>query len=113
MKKRIKSVVERGEICLDYVTDEQQRQIINKYRTPSFSRVNHPTIIQVYLFSISIFKQSLIQVHIQTHYFNETIPIRDKFYRRKGLTKKVNYYLSVFCFSGFNHLNLKLKSLTL
>ncbi|KAL9991764.1 putative cellulose synthase (UDP-forming) [Helianthus debilis subsp. tardiflorus] len=47
MKKRIKSVVERSEICLDYVTDEQQRQIINKYRTPRFSRVNHPTIIQV------------------------------------------------------------------
>ncbi|KAL8210039.1 hypothetical protein R6Q57_006771 [Mikania cordata] len=47
MKIRIENTVERGEICPDYITDESQRQIFSKYRTPGFSRANHPTIIQV------------------------------------------------------------------
>ncbi|KAI3828765.1 hypothetical protein L1987_02875 [Smallanthus sonchifolius] len=47
MKMRIENVVERGEVCPDYISDEPQRQIFNKYRTLGFSRANHPTIIQV------------------------------------------------------------------
>ncbi|KAM0069991.1 putative cellulose synthase (UDP-forming) [Helianthus debilis subsp. tardiflorus] len=47
MKIRIENVVERGDICPDYITSESQRQIFNNYRIPGFSRANHPAIIQV------------------------------------------------------------------
>ncbi|KAD6453595.1 hypothetical protein E3N88_08300 [Mikania micrantha] len=47
MKIRIENTVERGEICPGYIIDESQRQIFSKYRTPGFSRANHPAIIQV------------------------------------------------------------------
>ncbi|KAK9059347.1 hypothetical protein SSX86_021967 [Deinandra increscens subsp. villosa] len=47
MKTRVENVVERGEVCPYYITNEPQRQAFNKYRTTEFSRTNHPTIIQV------------------------------------------------------------------
>lgn len=47
MKIRVNNVVERGEVSHEYITDEPQRQAFNKYRTPGFSRSNHPSIIQV------------------------------------------------------------------
>ncbi|KAI7743230.1 hypothetical protein M8C21_024868 [Ambrosia artemisiifolia] len=47
MKIRIENVVDRGEICSEYIINKAQRQIFNKYRNPGFTRVNHPAIIQV------------------------------------------------------------------
>ncbi|KAF5815938.1 putative cellulose synthase (UDP-forming) [Helianthus annuus] len=47
MKIRVENVVERGEVCPYYITNELQRQAFNQYRTPGFTRANHPTIIQV------------------------------------------------------------------
>ncbi|XP_023750400.1 cellulose synthase-like protein G3 [Lactuca sativa] len=47
MKMKVENVVERGEVCPDYIMNELQRQTFNKYRTPGFARSHHPPIIQV------------------------------------------------------------------
>ncbi|KAL8238874.1 hypothetical protein R6Q59_015441 [Mikania micrantha] len=47
LKIRIENVMERGEICPNYITDESQQQIFGKYHKSGFSRDNHPVIIQV------------------------------------------------------------------
>ncbi|KAK1430652.1 hypothetical protein QVD17_13546 [Tagetes erecta] len=47
MKIRVETVMERGQVCPNYITDESCRQVFNKYRTPGFTRLNHPAIIQV------------------------------------------------------------------
>ncbi|KAI3505310.1 hypothetical protein L1887_27375 [Cichorium endivia] len=47
MKRKVENVVERGEVCPEYITTEPQCQTFNKYRTPGFTRSHHPSIIQV------------------------------------------------------------------
>ncbi|KAK1419167.1 hypothetical protein QVD17_28327 [Tagetes erecta] len=47
MKMRIENAVERGTICPEYISDESQHHIFNKYKTSGFSRFSHPAIIQV------------------------------------------------------------------
>lgn len=47
MKIRVENVIERGEVCPDYIANESQHQAFNKFRKPGFTRANHPTIIQV------------------------------------------------------------------
>ncbi|KAI3505311.1 hypothetical protein L1887_27376 [Cichorium endivia] len=47
MKIKVENMVERGEVCPDYITNKPQRQTFNKYRTPGFTRSCHPSIIQV------------------------------------------------------------------
>ncbi|KAI3689896.1 hypothetical protein L2E82_47866 [Cichorium intybus] len=47
MKIKVENVVERGEVCPEYITTEPQRQTFNKYRSLGFTRSHHPSIIQV------------------------------------------------------------------
>lgn len=47
MKIRVENVAERGEVWPEYITSEAQRRTLDKYRTPGFTRSNHPAIIQV------------------------------------------------------------------
>ena len=46
MKVKIEHIVDKGEISDEYITDDQQRQALNKW-TKGFTRIDHPTVIQV------------------------------------------------------------------
>ncbi|GJZ00278.1 cellulose synthase-like protein G3 [Tanacetum coccineum] len=49
MKIKVETVVERGEVYPEYISDEQQQHTFNKYRTSGFTRSNHPAIIEVHI----------------------------------------------------------------
>ncbi|XP_022733526.1 cellulose synthase-like protein G3 isoform X2 [Durio zibethinus] len=48
MKVKVEHIVDKGEISDEYITEDQQRQAFNKW-TNGFTRIHHPTIIQVIL----------------------------------------------------------------
>ncbi|XWS38200.1 hypothetical protein CRYUN_Cryun19dG0110200 [Craigia yunnanensis] len=48
MKVKIEHIVDKGEVSDEYITDDQQRQAFNKW-TKGFTRIDHPTVIQVIL----------------------------------------------------------------
>nr|XP_043629656.1 cellulose synthase-like protein G3 isoform X2 [Erigeron canadensis] len=47
LKIRVENVVERGEVCPHYITNEAQNLTFSKYRISGFTRSNHPAIIQL------------------------------------------------------------------
>lgn len=49
MKMKVESVVERGKVSDEYISSEEERQILSQYWAKDFSRQNHPSIIQVLL----------------------------------------------------------------
>ncbi|KAH6783452.1 cellulose synthase like G3 [Perilla frutescens var. hirtella] len=49
MKLKIESVVERGKVSEEYISSEEEHQILSKYWAKDFSRQNHPSIVQVLL----------------------------------------------------------------
>ncbi|PPR96025.1 hypothetical protein GOBAR_AA24634 [Gossypium barbadense] len=48
MKVKVEHVIDKGEVTDEYITDHQQRQAFNKW-TKSFTRMDHPTVIQIIL----------------------------------------------------------------
>ncbi|MBA0801043.1 hypothetical protein Gohar_011434, partial [Gossypium harknessii] len=48
MKMKVEHVIDKGEVIEEYISDDQQHQAFNKW-TKSFSRMDHPTVIQVIL----------------------------------------------------------------
>ncbi|KAG8375135.1 hypothetical protein BUALT_Bualt10G0068900 [Buddleja alternifolia] len=49
MKIKVENVVERGKISDEYISSEEERQILSQYWTNDFTRQNHPSVIQVLL----------------------------------------------------------------
>ncbi|KAL1532221.1 cellulose synthase-like protein G3 isoform X1 [Salvia divinorum] len=49
MKVKVESVVAKGRVSDEYISREEESQILNQYRAKDFSRQNHPSIIQVLL----------------------------------------------------------------
>lgn len=49
MKMKVESVVAKGKVSDEYISSEEESQILNQYRTKDFSKQNHPPIIQVLL----------------------------------------------------------------
>ncbi|KAL8536399.1 hypothetical protein ACS0TY_011861 [Phlomoides rotata] len=47
MKMKVEDIVERGKIKEEYISSEEERQILSQYWAKDFSRQNHPSIIQV------------------------------------------------------------------
>ncbi|TYI11605.1 hypothetical protein ES332_A09G218400v1 [Gossypium tomentosum] len=48
MKMKVEQVIDKGAVIEEYISDDQQHQAFNKW-TKSFSRMDHPTVIQVIL----------------------------------------------------------------
>ncbi|MBA0801042.1 hypothetical protein Gohar_011433 [Gossypium harknessii] len=48
MKVKVEHVIDKDEVTDEYITDHQQRQAFNKW-TKSFTRMDHPTVIQIIL----------------------------------------------------------------
>ncbi|GJW41693.1 cellulose synthase-like protein G3 [Tanacetum coccineum] len=48
MKIKVETVVERGKVYPEHISDEQQQHTFNKYRTSGFTRSNHPAIIETF-----------------------------------------------------------------
>ncbi|KAK8577597.1 hypothetical protein V6N13_027866 [Hibiscus sabdariffa] len=48
MKVKVKHVVDKGDIIDDYITDDERRQAFNQW-SKGFTRMDHPTVIQVVL----------------------------------------------------------------
>lgn len=48
MKLKVENVVERGQISAEYIADEDQRKVFDKW-SQGFTRHDHPTVIQVLL----------------------------------------------------------------
>ncbi|XP_057802466.1 cellulose synthase-like protein G3 isoform X2 [Salvia miltiorrhiza] len=49
MKMKVESVVKKGKVSDEYISSEEEGQILHQYRTKDFSRQSHPSIIQVLL----------------------------------------------------------------
>ncbi|XP_022849637.1 cellulose synthase-like protein G3 [Olea europaea var. sylvestris] len=49
MKARVESVVEKGKVRDEYISNEKQHQVLSQYWTKDFTRQNHPSVIQVLL----------------------------------------------------------------
>ncbi|KAL0329925.1 UNVERIFIED_CONTAM: Cellulose synthase-like protein G3 [Sesamum radiatum] len=49
MKTKVEGAVERGKVNDEYISSEDERQILTQYRTKDFTRQNHPSVIQVLL----------------------------------------------------------------
>ncbi|CAI9775793.1 unnamed protein product [Fraxinus pennsylvanica] len=49
MKTRVESVVEKGKVSDEYISNEKQHQALSKYWTKGFTRQSHPSVIQVLL----------------------------------------------------------------
>ncbi|KAL2516680.1 Cellulose synthase-like protein G3 [Abeliophyllum distichum] len=49
MKTRVESVVEKGKVSDEYISNEKQLQVLSQYWTQDFTRQNHPSVIQVLL----------------------------------------------------------------
>ncbi|KAL0329926.1 UNVERIFIED_CONTAM: Cellulose synthase-like protein G1 [Sesamum radiatum] len=49
MKTKVEGAVERGKVNDEYISSEDERQILTQYRTKDFTRQNHPSLIQVLL----------------------------------------------------------------
>lgn len=47
MKARVENVLERGKVGEEYITEELQRRALSKWTDGSFTRQDHPTVIQV------------------------------------------------------------------
>lgn len=54
MKARVESVVEKGKVRDEYISNEKQHQVLSQYWTKDFTRQNHPSVIQVYLIFIYV-----------------------------------------------------------
>lgn len=54
MKVRIENVVERGEVREEDIKVEQDRQAFNKWSIPGFTRQDHPSVIQVFIYISSL-----------------------------------------------------------
>ncbi|KAL0312428.1 UNVERIFIED_CONTAM: Cellulose synthase-like protein G3 [Sesamum radiatum] len=49
MKMKVEAAVERGKVKEEYISSEEERQLLSQYRTQDFTRQNHPSLIQVLL----------------------------------------------------------------
>ncbi|XP_035541566.1 cellulose synthase-like protein G3 isoform X2 [Juglans regia] len=49
MKARVENIVERGKVGEEYIASEQEQEAFNKWTAGSFTRQDHPTVIQVLL----------------------------------------------------------------
>ncbi|KAK6137274.1 hypothetical protein DH2020_028989 [Rehmannia glutinosa] len=49
MKMKVENVVERGKINDEYISSEEDRQVLSQYWAEDFSRQNHPSMIKVLL----------------------------------------------------------------
>ncbi|KAL0329927.1 UNVERIFIED_CONTAM: Cellulose synthase-like protein G3 [Sesamum radiatum] len=49
MKMKVEGAVEKGKVNDEYISSEEERQVLSKYRTKDFTRQNHPSLIQVLL----------------------------------------------------------------
>ncbi|KAL3635771.1 hypothetical protein CASFOL_020318 [Castilleja foliolosa] len=49
MKTKVESMVERGKISEEYISSEEDKQVLSQYWANNFSRQNHPSIIKVLL----------------------------------------------------------------
>lgn len=46
MKMKVESVVDRGSLCAEYITNDEERKAFDKW-DKGFTRHHHPTVIQV------------------------------------------------------------------
>ncbi|GER56259.1 cellulose synthase-like protein [Striga asiatica] len=53
MKMKVENVVERGKVCEEYITSEDERRVLEQYWAKDFTRQNHPSIINILLDSKS------------------------------------------------------------
>lgn len=49
MKMKVESVVERGKVSDEYISSEEEAEILRQYLSKDFSRQNHPSVIKVLL----------------------------------------------------------------
>ncbi|KAL7159880.1 hypothetical protein ABFS83_01G056700 [Erythranthe nasuta] len=49
MKMKVENAVEKGKISEEYITSEEERQILSQYCNKDFNRQSHPSVIQVLL----------------------------------------------------------------
>lgn len=47
MRMRIDSVLEKGKVIEEYITNEEERQAFSKWAQPGFTPQQHPSVIQV------------------------------------------------------------------
>lgn len=59
MKVKVEHVIDKDEVTDEYITDHQQRQAFNKW-TKSFTRMDHPTVIQVCLLNLFYLDRSIL-----------------------------------------------------
>ena len=52
MKVRVDNVIEQGKVDGEYITGEGESQVFNIWKD-GFIRQDHPTIIQVHVYSLS------------------------------------------------------------
>lgn len=62
MKMKVESVVEKGEVSDEYISSEEERRVLEQYRSKDFSRQNHPSIIKVLLNSSTEAMPNLVYV---------------------------------------------------